>query len=345
MKNFFWYLLVFSVVISCKNNRLKVDVSEVSVTANFDRLDSFLFETPAEKFGEALEVKIKTDSAWMHQYFLGALNFGYYPFKVPIKDSLMVFANDSMAREIYGMVKKEFGDLQKVKEEITNACRYLRYHFPKIMVPRFVFYTHGSSTFALGNSFGTFAYPNAIGISLDGFLGKAAAKMYESNMKLNLYQIRTMAPEYVVVAAIRSLCNFHFPSMEEGNFLGRAIEEGKRQYILDAMLPDVHDSIKLSFTSAQFAWMEKNQAAMWEYFITRKLLFVSDHRKISDFFIEGPFTNAEGVPQACPPRLGAYLGWRIVSAYMNRHPQVTLPQFMKETRYEYVLKESEYKPK
>lgn len=330
---------------SCKENRLHVDVSEVPFEAQIFRLDSVFFETPDANLPTVLDQLIQKDSTFINQYFLGALNFGYYPFKVNMKDSLLVFAKDSMAREIYKMGKVVFGDGKNIKEKLTLASRHFLYHFPKRNIPRYVMYTTGSTYFAVGNSFGSYPYPDAIGVAIDAYLGPKYHWMYQSNVKLNLYQIRSMSPEYLVPSALRSLIDFHFPMPEPSGFLARALEEGKRYYALDACLPDEPDSIRLTYTAQQTEWIEKNQGAMWEYFISRKLLFSNDQRVIAEFFMDGPFTNADGVPQECPPKLGAYLGWKVISSFMEKHKDYSLEKMMAENRYEWLLKESGYKPK
>ena len=61
------------------------------------------------------------------------------------------------------------------------------------------------------------------------------------------------------------------------------------------------------------------------------------------FTSEGPFTTALSKQSA--PRIGYWVGWRIVKQYMQENPDVTLEQLMKETDAQELLKKSKYIPK
>jgi hypothetical protein len=60
---------------------------------------------------------------------------------------------------------------------------------------------------------------------------------------------------------------------------------------------------------------------------------------------DGPFTLANGVPQKSAPRLGEYIGWKIVKSYLDAHPEVDLPTLLRNKDYQQILNESQYKPK
>jgi hypothetical protein len=39
------------------------------------------------------------------------------------------------------------------------------------------------------------------------------------------------------------------------------ISQGKLMYFVDAMLPDMHDSLKIGYTAAQLKWCQNNEPA------------------------------------------------------------------------------------
>ena len=94
------------------------------------------------------------------------------------------------------------------------------------------------------------------------------------------------------------------------------IQEGKMMYFMDAMLPDLSDTLKIGFTVKQLEFCKKNEALMWTFLAEHKLLFSTDRMSIKRFMDDGPYTSAftdESPGLApCPRWCGA--GRRIVDA-------------------------------
>ena len=74
-----------------------------------------------------------------------------------------------------------------------------------------------------------------------------------------------------------------------------------------------------------------------------KLLFSKNQSDIVQFTGEGPFTR--GFDKVSPARTGGWLGWQIIKAYMNKHPEVSLAKLMEGNDAQAILRESGYKPK
>ena len=81
-----------------------------------------------------------------------------------------------------------------------------------------------------------------------------------------------------------------------------------------------------------------------DYINSKDLMFTSNERSFMGLIQDGPFSKGEGVPQEAPPRIAVWLGWQIVRAYMDQHPDLTLAQLWEEIDSEKILKESRYKP-
>jgi uncharacterized protein YjaZ len=81
---------------------------------------------------------------------------------------------------------------------------------------------------------------------------------------------------------------------------------------------------------------------MWHYLIEHQLLFSTRQMDIVRYINDGPTTN--GFPEGSPARTGAWLGWNIVKRYMKLHPEVTLPDLMKNDHYQDILNASGYAP-
>jgi len=72
-------------------------------------------------------------------------------------------------------------------------------------------------------------------------------------------------------------------------------------------------------------------------------MFGTSVPKNKKWFEFAPFTNAENIPQDSPPQLGIYMGWQIVKAYMEDHPELSPADLLKEADAQKILKA--YKPK
>ncbi len=120
------------------------------------------------------------------------------------------------------------------------------------------------------------------------------------------------------------------------------IDEGKMLAYLDAVLPDVSDSVKIKYTANQLSWANNNEKDVWAFLVGNELLYETDYQMQTKLLQDGPFTAGFG--NNSPPRLGAYIGWQIVLAYLNQNPDVSLQQMINETDSQKILQESRYKP-
>jgi uncharacterized protein YjaZ len=130
--------------------------------------------------------------------------------------------------------------------------------------------------------------------------------------------------------------------MEKADLISSMVYEGKILYFVKAMSPDIPDSVSLNFTNSQTKWLKNNEEKVWTYFIENKKLFESDILEIRKYTGEAPFTAAFGNNSA--PRAGQYIGFRIVEEYMQKHPEVSLPQLMTEPDAMKILQQSVYNP-
>jgi hypothetical protein len=62
---------------------------------------------------------------------------------------------------------------------------------------------------------------------------------------------------------------------------------------------------------------------------------------INKFMMDGPFTRGF---EGSPSRLGAWIGWQIVRAYMDKKPEGSMPELFRESEARRILVESGYKP-
>ena len=87
---------------------------------------------------------------------------------------------------------------------------------------------------------------------------------------------------------------------------------------------------------------QNNEDKIWKFFIEQKLLFNKNPGEFVKFINDGVSTN--GFPPQAPAKIGCFIGWRIVSKYMEQMPEIKLDQLMNEKDGNKILLESNYKP-
>ena len=229
-----------------------------------------------------------------------------------------------------------YPDLTGVAKELDGAFRHLQFHYPGAKVPRFYSYISG----------GDYDYPvqfadSVMIIGIDNFLG-GGFRPYASD-GLPAYRTAEMTRAHIVPGCMEVLFRIMYPDqVPSNNLLGRMVEEGKRMLFIEAMVPGTDPGVIFGYADKQCDWIVKNEQHVWAAIIENRMLYTTDGKLIRTFMSNGPFT-AEFSKEA-PSRLGEWIGWKIVRAYYNSQPNVTLDQVMKEPDPQKILSLSGYKP-
>ena len=107
-------------------------------------------------------------------------------------------------------------------------------------------------------------------------------------------------------------------------------------------MPKAPNSIKISYNEAQLNWCDNNEEPVWFYFIDNDLLYTKETTEIIKYMGEAPFI--QGFPDGSPGRIGHWLGWQIVKAYMEKNPTITIEKLMLNDNAQQILNASKYKP-
>ncbi len=329
-------LLTLMMLLACNRNRLAVDLSGVDIPpVHIHRLDRELFSLNPNSVVTSYQVLQKKYGALYNIYINGFLNPEHNPDSAA--KAIQYFTGDKDMRKAYDQIQRIYTDetMKAIEEELSTSFRYFKYHFPKEELPqRFIAFHSGFNT--------NFLTPdNTLGIGLDMYLG-ADSKFYEM-LRWPKYKALRLNKEHLVTDCMQAWIYKTFDKNEPvNNLLSHMVFYGKLYYCLDAVLPDTPDSIKIIYTTKQIAYCTKFEKNIWAYFTEQDRLYKNDLKEVSEYVAEGPFTTAFGRESA--PRIGVWIGWQIVRAYMNRHPEVTLEQLMKEQDAQKILTASRYKP-
>lgn len=126
------------------------------------------------------------------------------------------------------------------------------------------------------------------------------------------------------------------------NMLAQMIYQGKLLYAMDVLLPEISDTIKTGYSASQWEWVRQNEEKIWSFFIEQKFLYSTNPKTYIKYIQDGNTTG--GFPEKAPARLGAYIGWQIVRAYMLKNPTTRLDQLFQLSDAQTLLAGSGYRP-
>lgn len=321
----------------CKSDRLRdIDLSSVRpVTVAVKRLDKDVFQTPPDSFAAVSQKMRARYGNFYNSFIYNIVNHGEE--RDSVYKALKLFVTDPDMNEVYRMVQQVYPDAEvaRIGEELGAAFTRFRYHFPSTELPK------QYVSFISGFNYPVTTTDTTLGLSLDMYLGPG--NKYYKMLQWPLYRVRFLSREHLVSDAMRWWIIHCFDKSEPvNNLLNHMIFHGKIYYALDAVLPDVADSVKIQYTGRHMAYIDQYKKNLWAHFSEKDRLYKNDLKELAPYVSEGPFTSA--ISKECPPRIATWVGWQIVRAYMDRHPEVTLQQLMDEPDAQKILSKSRYKP-
>jgi len=231
--------------------------------------------------------------------------------------------------------KRVFGDVSALEAEFSEAFSNLHQFFPDHKIPHVQTVISGLDTDMLVSD-------SLIIVSLDFYLGRGAKyrpRVYD--YLLRRYDPNDIVPSCMLVYGIDGDLNKTDPT--DKTVLADMVAYGKSFYFAKHMLPCVADSVFVWYTPEEVHGSRKNQDLIWARFIDSQVLYSTSHVVKKDYLGERPITIQVG--EKCPGRIGQWVGWQIVNAYMKANEHVTLPQLMAQGDAQKLFKQSHYKPR
>lgn len=320
-------------LVNCTSDPLKVNISGIKEEVKVIRFDQLLFEAASKSDSSAVVLLREKYPLFTDLFSWQILKIG------PLTDSagwmmLKDFVSDSIIRSAKEKADVLFPENPAFGRDLIRAFKHYRYYFPAEKLPEI--YTTIS-----GFNEPVFVSGNTIGISLDKYLG-AGCEFYPL-LGLPLYKQKRMHPAMIPSDVIQTWGRSIFPVGNEATTLcDQMVYEGKLLWFIQAMAPELADTLITGFSGKQLNWCIANEREMWNYLVENKLLFSTKQMDIVRYIGDGPTTN--GFPGGSPARTGAWLGWRIIRNYLKKNPEVTLPELMANKDYQGILNASAYAP-
>ncbi len=321
----------------CGHNQLDIDTSSVKLEPIvFKRLDKDVFSLTPENASSKMNEYQKKYSTFYTRYISSIVNNGGKVDSL-YSQTLLRFINNQDIKNAYRDLTKTYtdNDVELIGDDMTEAVKRFKVFFPKRKTPQqFV-------TFMSGFQYNVVYVDSTLGVGLDMYLG--SSNVFYNMMELPKFRTRTMNKEHVLSDAVRGWIITEFDNADPvNNLLNHMIFYGKIFYVCDALLPNVQDSIKMGYTTAQMDYLGKYEKNVWGFFAKDNKLYDNDMKLVSEFTSDGPFTRA--ISKECPPRVAMWLGRQIVKSYMEHNENVSLDDLMNEKDAQKILSKSKYKP-
>lgn len=315
----FFAILVLILLISCADEGAKeMEIAKIPIDLNIMRFDREFAEASAEDLSQ---LKAK------------------YPYLFPVRypDSVWVAKlKDTIQQELLSETHKVFGDFSEQEEEFTALFQHIKYYFPSFKTPKvltLISEVQYESRVVLTDTL--------IVLGLDNYLGED----HHFYTNISRYIAKGFDKRYLasdVASAFAKTIN-RYP--RNRTFLSRMVYYGKELYLKDRLLPKLSDAQKINYTEDEVLWAQENEEQIWRYFVEGELLYSTDTKLDARFLDPAPFSKFRlELDSESPGRLGRYLGWQIVRAFMEKNDDVTLTELL-DLPADEIFKKSNYKPK
>ncbi len=331
----FAFLLLNILFFTSCDNKKEVDVSNIQADINIQRFEQDFFKVDTANIPAALQTLEAEYPIFLPLYMKNIMQFGW-PLDSAgknIKEVKLFLTNDAI-QELYEETQKIFSNNEILEERLKDAVKHLKYYFPEIETPKIITFI---SEFAYAN----IKYEKGIAIGLDMYLGKDFK--YYPSLGFPQFISRKLTPEYILPNTVQNILQDQYPEVEDhSKLIEKMVDQGKILYVMDYILPQVADSIKIGYTQEQMEWCRNNEAEMWTFFLKHDLLYSSEYMEIRKYITEAPTTP--GMPHNSPGKVGVWMGWQIVKSYMDKNPDITLKQLMESEDNQQIFLTSGYRP-
>lgn len=248
------------------------------------------------------------------------------------------FATDPFAQTLYQKVSGKYPTDESVGKHIEDVVARINYFYPDSRLSGKVY------TCVLGLD--QFAAPvffdnhNDVIVSLDYYLdddevyARIGMPQYRSLRTYGSFIPRDIAMEYYKT--------FLDADSNQGTLLDEMLKAGKQLFFVEAMNPDMPDTVLMGYTSKQMSWVKESEADVWRDIVGSNKLYSSQREMFMMMLNDGPFTQQYSYD--APSRIGEYIGLQIIRSYMSRN-DVGLRELVANNDLPGIFNESGYRPK
>jgi hypothetical protein len=316
---------------ACRNGD-KPDVSGIEVKLETQRFEQDFFRLDTNNLDAALD-QLNTKYPVFFPDFVQKI-LGLPPLSAGMPETrLLIRKFLSDYRPIKDSADLKFKNLDETANEIREGLKYVKHYFPNYKLPtRLITFIGPMDAYfeASTAGYGDALTSDALITGLQLHMG-AEFSIYRSEMGQSLYPAyisRRFAPEYISVNSIKNVIDDLYPENTVGkSLIEKMVEKGKRLYLLDKLLPDAADTLKIGYTAKQLKGCYDNEGLIWNFILTNSLAYNTDPAIIKGYIGEAPNTAELG--EGSPGYLGLFIGRQIVRKFIEKNPKMSLTDVMK----------------
>ena len=317
MKQFVLFALLCFSIFSCKNeDAVENEIANIETNFIVERFDRAFAEVKPEGLSDLkkafpfLFYNRIPDSIWFER----------------IQDSNQVILNNA--------IHETFEDFKSETNEIEQLFQHLKFYDKNFTEPRVITLTNFVD------------YRNKVAvtdtvvlIAVDNYLGNE----HEVYSGIPAFISQNMKPSQIVVDLAQAYSERQIFQSRKRTLLDEMVYFGKQLYFKDKMIPFTTDAEKIGYTPEQLEFARLNEGVIWTEFVEKEMLYDTDSSLPARFIADAPFSKFYlELDSKTPGRLGQYIGWQIVRAYMKNN-EVSLEEMM-QTDAEEIFNKSNYKP-
>jgi hypothetical protein len=334
---YFFSILAFVVLFSCKNNDKTPDVSNIKIDLTTMRFEKDLFTLDTANFTQHLDILLAKYPSFGENFLATILNVD--PKWSADSTAGYVLGFISAYRQVYDTAQLVFKDFTPYEKEIKEGLQFVRYYFPNYKDRKKIITYIGPI-----DGYGDILSDDAIIVGLQQHLGKNFP-LYSSTFVQETYPAymsNRFEPGYITVNCMKNIMNDLYPEkMDDRALVEQMVEKGKRLYVLSKLLPKTEEYKLIGYTKEQLKAVYAHEASVWDLFVQNNFLRTIDNNIIKNYIGEGPKTQELG--EASPGNIGSFAGWQIVKKFMQKNPKLALPELM-NTDAEIIFEQAKYKP-
>lgn len=331
MKQTSFAILAILILVSCsKETRRTADISDMDMEFHIQRFDSAFWNIDTTNTEESMMLLAAKYPELAQLYvekimLMGRIgsdtaatefrNFHKYPAVIDVYNSTLNF----------------YKDLSDIEQELKPALLRLRVFLPQLQIPEF--YTHISffnQNIIVGNGF--------ISLSLDNYMGPDYC-FYDS-IGVYTYLRQNMHREKIPSDYLIALLASELPIDPSSNLLSDMIYHGKILYTVSCLLPESSENVILGYSIEQLEWANSHEKEMWNQLVESHAIYTTNIIDKNKYTRDAPFTQPFG--QNSPSRMGAFLGYKIICAYMKNNQKITIAQLLQNQDSQDILNHSNY---
>lgn len=340
-------LLAVTLVQGCGKAEEDVNLDEIDLELDFKSLNGAMYQASQDLRGASQVDSLAIYSKYFADFRSILVEWMYYGQDSGVTDTMLArmmigFSGDPYGQSLLDTIQTQLYDQGFDPEAMLIApFKRYRYYFPERKIPAIFTFADGFPPTAQAGTEQLVATPNCLGIGVHYLLGPHFG-YYPPD--LPVYIRRRFTPEHLPSLVVHRLADAVVPQPQLENnpvLLDYIIREGLKMHFVDKILgPAVHDSLKLYYDAVQLDWATYYEGK--SYLELMEHLYDIDYELVRRYVEDSPFTSQLNRKSA--PRLGQFLGWKIVRSYVEKHPEEGLDALVQRTDYQKIYKDARYRP-